>query len=111
MFPGSLGTEAVKVFDRVAAGTGLRDQAAREAGHDPVTVATTADDHKAYYPGATDVQVRITGDRHTGRLLGAQLLGHRSAEVANASTSTPPPSLTGRPSRTSATSTCPTLRR
>jgi NADPH-dependent 2,4-dienoyl-CoA reductase/sulfur reductase-like enzyme len=82
VFAGSLGTQAVKVFARVAAGTGLRDRAARDAGYDPVTVATTADDHKAYYPGATDVQVRITGDRRTGRLLGAQLLGHRSAEIA-----------------------------
>ncbi|MEV4511217.1 hypothetical protein AB0K00_19860 [Dactylosporangium sp. NPDC049525] len=76
------GTQAVKVFDLVAAGTGLRDHAAREAGCDPVTVATTADDHKAYYPGATPIQIRVTGDRMTGRLLGAQLLGHRGAEIA-----------------------------
>jgi len=45
-------------------------------------VATTADDHKAYYPGATPVHLRITGDRHTGRLLGAQLLGASGAEIA-----------------------------
>ncbi|WP_275407544.1 hypothetical protein [Paractinoplanes ferrugineus] len=73
---------AVTVFDLVAAGTGLRDAAARQAGFDPVTVATTADDHKAYYPGATPVHLRITGDRRTGRLLGAQLLGARDAEIA-----------------------------
>ena len=81
-FAGSLGTQAVKVFDLVAAGTGLRDDAARHAGYDPVTVATTADDHKAYYPGATPIRIRITGDRSTGRLLGARLLGHRGAEIA-----------------------------
>lgn len=81
-FAGSLGTQAVKVFDLVAAGTGLRDSAARDAGYDPITVATTADDHKAYYPGATPIQIRITGDRLTGRLLGAQLLGSRGAEIA-----------------------------
>ncbi|WP_344612401.1 hypothetical protein [Dactylosporangium salmoneum] len=40
------------------------------------------DDHKAYYPGATPVRIRITGDRTTGRLLGAQVLGHRGAEIA-----------------------------
>ncbi|GAA2351513.1 NAD(P)/FAD-dependent oxidoreductase [Dactylosporangium salmoneum] len=56
-FAGSLGTQAVKVFDRVVAGTGLRDHTARAAGYDPVTVATTADDHKAYYPGATPVRI------------------------------------------------------
>ena len=82
VFAGSLGTQAVKVFDLVAASTGLRDHAARQAGYDPVTVATTADDHKAYYPGATPIRIRITGDRTTGRLLGAQLLGHHGAEIA-----------------------------
>ncbi|MEU0557555.1 FAD-dependent oxidoreductase [Dactylosporangium sp. NPDC006015] len=82
VFAGSLGTQAVKVFDLVAAGTGLRDHTARDAGYDPVTVATTADDHKAYYPGATPIRIRVTGDRTTGRLLGAQLLGHRGAEIA-----------------------------
>lgn len=81
-FAGSLGTQAVKVFDLVAAGTGLRDAAARQAGFDPITVATTTDDHKAYYPGATPVHLRITGDRRTGQLLGAQLLGARGAEIA-----------------------------
>ncbi|WP_426513043.1 NAD(P)/FAD-dependent oxidoreductase [Dactylosporangium sp. McL0621] len=56
-FAGSLGTQAVKVFDHVVAGTGLRDHTARAAGYDPVTVAATADDHKAYYPGATPIRI------------------------------------------------------
>ncbi|MCM4083060.1 FAD-dependent oxidoreductase [Paractinoplanes hotanensis] len=81
-FAGSLGTQAVKVFDLVAAGTGLRDQTARQAGFDPVTVETLADDHKAYYPGSTPIRIRITADRVSGRLLGAQLLGHRGAEIS-----------------------------
>ena len=81
-FAGSLGTQAVKVFGLVAAGTGLRDADARQAGYDPLTTETTADDHKAYYPGATAIRIRVTGDRTTGRLLGAQLLGSRGAEIA-----------------------------
>ena len=32
----------------------------------PVTVETTADDHKADYPGATPIRIRIIGDRSTG---------------------------------------------
>jgi Pyridine nucleotide-disulphide oxidoreductase, dimerisation domain len=39
-------------------------------------------DHKAYYPGAHQLHLRITGDRQSGRLLGAQLLGDHRAEVA-----------------------------
>lgn len=55
---------------------------AADRGWTPVTTAATPDDHKAYYPGATPIHIRITGDEHTGRLLGAQLVGHRSAEVS-----------------------------
>ncbi len=81
-FAGSLGTQVVKIFDQAAARTGLRDHEARAAGFDPVTVGSEADDHKAYYPGSHRIQMRFTGDRATGRLLGAQLLGHRHAEIA-----------------------------
>lgn len=83
-FAGSLGTQVVKVFDLVAARTGLREHEAIAAqrGWHPISVTATPDDHKAYYPGATPIHIRITGDDTTGRLLGAQLVGHRSAEVS-----------------------------
>jgi NADPH-dependent 2,4-dienoyl-CoA reductase/sulfur reductase-like enzyme len=82
VFAGSLGTQVVRVFDRVIAATGLREAQAREAGFDPLVADRTADDHKAYYPGATPLRMRIVGDRRTGRLLGAQLIGRYGAEVA-----------------------------
>ncbi len=81
-FTGSLGTQVVKIFDMVAARTGLRDHEAVTAGFDPVTVEFEADDHKAYFPGSHRIRMRYTGDRGTGRLLGVQLFGHRHAEVA-----------------------------
>ena len=81
-FAGSLGTQVVKVFELAVARTGLRDQDALAAGLDPATVGSVEYDHKAYYPGAHQLQLRITGDRQTGRLLGAQLLGDHRAEVA-----------------------------
>jgi NADPH-dependent 2,4-dienoyl-CoA reductase/sulfur reductase-like enzyme len=81
-FAGSLGTQVVKIFDQAAARTGLRDHEAIAAGFDPVTVGSEADDHKAYYPGSHHIQMRVTGDRGTGRLLGLQLFGHRHAEIA-----------------------------
>ncbi|MFI5287792.1 MAG: FAD-dependent oxidoreductase [Candidatus Dormibacteria bacterium] len=81
-FAGSLGTQVVKIFDMAAARTGLRDHEAASAGFDPVTVASEADDHKAYYPGSHRIAMRWTGDRQTGRLLGVQLFGHQHAEVA-----------------------------
>jgi len=81
-YAGTLGTQAVKLFDSVAAATGLRDSEARAAGFEPLTVQVDVDDHKAYYPGATRLAVRLTGDRETGQLLGGQLLGSYGAEVS-----------------------------
>ena len=73
-FAGSLGTQVVKVFDLAIAATGLRETAARAEGLDPLTVETSTDDHKAYYPRAHPLRLRIVGDRDNGQLLGAQIL-------------------------------------
>jgi NADPH-dependent 2,4-dienoyl-CoA reductase/sulfur reductase-like enzyme len=81
-YAGSLGTQVVKVFDLVAARTGLREHEATAAGFAPVSTTANPDDHKAYYPGATPITIRITGDANTGRLLGAQLIGHKGAEIS-----------------------------
>ncbi|MGW1345648.1 FAD-dependent oxidoreductase [Kribbella sp. NPDC002412] len=81
-FAGIVGTQVVRVFDRVVAATGLRDSEATAAGYAPLTVQSTADDHKRYYPGATPIHIRLTGDRDSGRLLGAQLVGTHGAEIA-----------------------------
>ncbi|SKZ13951.1 Putative pyridine nucleotide-disulphide oxidoreductase [Mycobacteroides abscessus subsp. abscessus] len=83
-YAGSLGTQVVKIFDLVAARTGLREHeaVAADRGWVPVSTTSTPDDHKAYYPGATPISIRITGDATTGALLGAQLVGHRSAEIS-----------------------------
>lgn len=81
-FAGSLGTQVVKVFDVVAARTGLRDHEATAAGFAPHSHTAIADDHKRYYPGATPISIRITGDTRDGRLLGSQLVGTRGAEIS-----------------------------
>jgi NADPH-dependent 2,4-dienoyl-CoA reductase/sulfur reductase-like enzyme len=82
LFAGTVGTQVVKVFDLAIARTGLREHEARAAGFDPFTVEGAYFDHKVYYPGAQTVHVRLTGDRATGRFLGAQLVGPVHTEVA-----------------------------
>jgi NADPH-dependent 2,4-dienoyl-CoA reductase/sulfur reductase-like enzyme len=81
-FAGSLGTQVVKVFDLVAARTGLREHEALQAGYSPATTQSSPDDHKAYYPGAQPITIRVTGDTETGSLLGAQLVAARGTETA-----------------------------
>jgi hypothetical protein len=53
-FQGSLGIRMVKVFDLIAAGTGLRDAQARKADFDPLSVTLTTLDRNSYYPGAKE---------------------------------------------------------
>lgn len=81
-FVGSIGTQAVKVFDLVAGRTGLKQSEAEHAGLTAATVQSAADDHKRYYPGAYPIHFRITGDPGGGRLLGAQLVGRYGTEVS-----------------------------
>ncbi len=81
-FQGSLGTQVVKIFDLVVARTGLRDSEAKLAGFDPLSVDYEGWDHKAYYPGARKMIVRLTGDRPTGKLLGVQTMGSRESEIS-----------------------------
>ncbi len=81
-FAGSLGTQVVKVFDLAIAATGLRESVARAEGFDPLTIETTTDDHKSYYPDAHPLRLRIVGDRDSLQLLGAQILGHVTGQVS-----------------------------
>ncbi|MBF2067842.1 MAG: FAD-dependent oxidoreductase [Calothrix sp. C42_A2020_038] len=81
-FAGTLGTQVVKIFDLAVARTGLRDSEAQNAGFKPLTIEFETWDHKVYYPGAKKLRILVTGDSHTGRLLGAQIAGHYQGEVA-----------------------------
>ncbi|WP_127849801.1 FAD-dependent oxidoreductase [Lacticaseibacillus hulanensis] len=82
VFQGVVGTQVLKIFGLVAARTGLTTQEARAAGFDPIDQVSVPDDHKAYIPGSKPITIKIIGDRNSGRLLGAQLIGAYGSEVA-----------------------------
>jgi NADPH-dependent 2,4-dienoyl-CoA reductase/sulfur reductase-like enzyme len=70
------GTAAVKAFDLEAARTGLLDHdLAREAGFDPVSRTITTKSRAGYYPGGSELTVTLVGDRKSGRVLGASMVG------------------------------------
>jgi NADPH-dependent 2,4-dienoyl-CoA reductase/sulfur reductase-like enzyme len=81
-YAGTLGTQVVKIFELVAARTGFKDSDAAQYGFDPLSVDSETWDHKIYYPDAKRLHIRLTGDRSTGKLLGAQFLGHVATEAA-----------------------------
>jgi NADPH-dependent 2,4-dienoyl-CoA reductase/sulfur reductase-like enzyme len=78
-FPGVVGTAVSKVCDLEIARTGLREKDARAAGFAFVTVTVEATTKAGYYPGARDLSVKVIAERRTGRLLGAQIVGHEGA--------------------------------
>jgi NADPH-dependent 2,4-dienoyl-CoA reductase/sulfur reductase-like enzyme len=82
VYEGTLGTQVVKVFDTVVGRTGLSEAEALEAGWDAATAEVTTWDHKVYYPGAQALHLRLVADRHSGRVLGGQILGSYPSEVA-----------------------------
>jgi NADPH-dependent 2,4-dienoyl-CoA reductase/sulfur reductase-like enzyme len=70
------GTAALKAFDLEVARTGVLDATrAREAGFDPVAATITTGSRAHYYPGGDEIQVTLVGDRRSGRVLGASLVG------------------------------------
>jgi NADPH-dependent 2,4-dienoyl-CoA reductase/sulfur reductase-like enzyme len=81
-YAGTMGTQSVKIFNLVAARTGLKDDEALREGLAPLSVDIETWDHKTYYPHAKKMMIRITGDRKTGRLLGAQIIGAYGTEVS-----------------------------
>jgi NADPH-dependent 2,4-dienoyl-CoA reductase/sulfur reductase-like enzyme len=77
--PGVAGTAVFKVFDLQVARTGLNVSEAREAGFDPVETVIQSRSRAHAHPGASTIHVQMAADRHTGKLLGAQIVGREGA--------------------------------
>ena len=81
-FAGTLGTQSVKIFDKVVARTGLSENEAIKTGFKPVSADFETWDHKVYYPPAEKLYIRVTADKETKKILGAQILGAYKTEVS-----------------------------
>ncbi|KIA61807.1 FAD-dependent oxidoreductase [Nocardia vulneris] len=78
-FPGVVGTAVSKVCDLEVARTGLREKDAQAAGLQFVTVTIESTSRAGYYPDAAAMTVKLLAERHTGRLLGVQIVGREGA--------------------------------
>jgi NADPH-dependent 2,4-dienoyl-CoA reductase/sulfur reductase-like enzyme len=76
---GVVGTAVFKVFDLEVARTGLTIAEAKQAGFDPVSEIIQSRSRAHAHPGSTPIHVHMIGDRKTGRLLGAQMVGREGA--------------------------------
>ncbi|MEU7219994.1 FAD-dependent oxidoreductase [Nocardia iowensis] len=78
-FPGVVGTAVSKVCDLEVARTGLREKDARASGLQFVAVTIESTSRAGYYPDAATMTVKMIAERHTGRLLGVQIVGREGA--------------------------------
>lgn len=76
-FGGIVGTMVVRAFNLAMARTGLTVAQAKAAGFEPAATQIQAKDISHYFPGASDIHVRLVVDSHSGRLLGGQIAGAR----------------------------------
>ncbi|MDE0513704.1 MAG: FAD-dependent oxidoreductase [Gammaproteobacteria bacterium] len=79
-FPGVFGTAIFKAFDLNVACTGLSESAAQQAGYEAVSATVNRSDRARYYPGGSNVTIKLVADKTDGRLLGAQVVGPGKAD-------------------------------
>ena len=74
-FAGSQGTSVIKLFHMTAASTGLSEKAARAEGIAWDKAVITSASHATYYPGASNMVIKVLFAPDTGKILGAQIVG------------------------------------
>jgi NADPH-dependent 2,4-dienoyl-CoA reductase/sulfur reductase-like enzyme/rhodanese-related sulfurtransferase len=74
-YQGTQGTSIVKVFDLTVATTGLNSKQLEQQNVPFESTVTESPDHPSYYPGASQMKIKLLYEPDSGRLLGAQIVG------------------------------------
>ena len=80
-FTGALGSSALKVFGLELGRTGLTEAEALELACNAAAVTVNTTNHPAYYPGQTELTIKLVYDKNNYRILGAQLAGREGAAL------------------------------
>ncbi len=72
-FPGGLGTTLVKIFDYEIGFCGLNVEKAGKEGFSPESKIVKGKSRANYYPGGSNLSLKIVYDRESRRLLGAEV--------------------------------------
>ena len=78
-FPGVVGTAISKVCELEIARTGLKETDCDAVGYQWLTVVVESTTRAGYFPGATEITVKLVVEKRTGRLLGGQIVGKEGA--------------------------------
>lgn len=74
-YEGSIGTAIAKVFDLTVASTGLPAKRLKQFGMPYLSATIHSGSHAGYYPGAVQMDIKITFSPEDGKLYGAQIVG------------------------------------
>ncbi|KGM37294.1 FAD-dependent oxidoreductase [Streptococcus sinensis] len=77
---GSIGTAIVRVFDMTAASTGLNERFLQQNHLPYQAIHVSGKDHAGYYPGATDLTLKLLFEPKTGKIYGAQGVGKKGVD-------------------------------
>ncbi len=77
---GSLGTSIVKVFNMTAGGTGANEKTLQRDNIPYLKVYLHPGHHAGYYPGASTLHMKVLFAPGSGKLLGAQVVGHEGVD-------------------------------
>jgi len=75
-YEGSIGTSIAKVFDMTVASTGLPAKRLKQMEIPYLSATIHSGAHAGYYPGALQMDIKITFSPTDGRLYGAQIVGY-----------------------------------
>lgn len=75
-----LGTAIVRVFDIVAAVTGINERSCSAQGIEHHVATIQSADHATYYPGAKELTLKLIYAPTNGRILGAQAIGQAGVD-------------------------------
>ena len=79
-YEGSIGTSIAKVFDMTVASTGLQAKRLKQMNIPYLSATIHSSSHAGYYPGALQMDIKITFSPTDGRLYGAQIVGYEGVD-------------------------------
>ena len=77
---GNIGTAIVRAFGISTASTGLSERTLRDNQLPYKTIHVSGKDHAGYYPGATDMTLKLLFDPTSGKIYGAQGVGAKGVD-------------------------------
>jgi NADPH-dependent 2,4-dienoyl-CoA reductase/sulfur reductase-like enzyme/rhodanese-related sulfurtransferase len=79
-YHGTQGTAIIRIKDMVIGVTGSNEKTLRQLGREYLTCHTHPSSWAAYYPGSSEMTIKIIFQPGDGKLLGAQIVGHHSVD-------------------------------